>query len=215
MIYLFAGDDTDKKKKAYNNLLESIKDKGEFLEINHNSFDRMQIESLYSGEGLFTPQFIVVFNNILDREDNSIFILDKLPLMGESRSSFIFLENKIPKIVLDEFKKARAEMNIFELPKEKKEKFDNFLLANAFADRDKLNLWIFYRQAVDKDVGLEELVGVLFWKIKDMILKNNFSKFTKAELQNHAATLACILPEARSEGRDAETALEKFLLEVL
>ncbi len=213
MIYLFAGDDTAKKKKAYNNFLETLKGGVEVLEINHNSFDRMQVESLYSGGGLFSSKFVVVFNNILDREENRDFVLEKLPLMGESESIFIFLETKLNKTVVDEFKKARTEINIFELPKEKKEKYDNFLVANAFAERNKLNTWVFYRQAVDLGVGLEELVGVLFWKIKDMILRNNFSKFSKEELQNYAATLACILPEARSEGRDAEAALEKFLLE--
>ena len=39
--------------------------------------------------------------------------------------------------LLDKFKKARAEINVFELPKEKKEKFDNFLIANAFSSKDK------------------------------------------------------------------------------
>lgn len=98
--------------------------------------------------------------------------------------------------------------------KEKKEKFNNFLLANAFGARDKRGLWIYYRQAVEKGVGLEELVGVLFWKIKDTILKKNFNKFTETELKNSAAKLAYLLPAARRDGRDAEVALEQFLLEV-
>jgi len=47
-------------------------------------------------------------------------------------------------------KKARAELNVFELPKEKTEKFDNFLVANAFAQKDKQNLWIYFRQAMNR-----------------------------------------------------------------
>ena len=58
--------------------------------------------------------------------------------MGESGNDFVFLEGKLNKPVLDAFKKARAEINVFELPKEKIEKFNNFLLANAFGDKDKL-----------------------------------------------------------------------------
>ena len=83
-------------------------------------------------------------------------------------------------------KPALGALNIFELPKEKKEKFNNFLIANAFANKDKLNTWIYFRQAVDKGVAMEELIGILFWKIKDMLLKKNFSKFSEKQLKTFA-----------------------------
>ena len=133
--------------------------------------------------------------------------------MNQSASAFIFLDGKLNKITLDAFKKAKAEINIFESPKAKKEKFNNFLLANAFGQKDKLNLWIYYRLAVDKGVGLEELVGVLFWKIKDMFLKKDFNKFSPEQLKNFSGKLSYLLPEARKVGQDAEIAFEKFLLE--
>ena len=44
---------------------------------------------------------------------------------------------------------------------------------------------------------MEEIVGILFWKIKDMILKKNFSKFKETEFKNFAARLSYLLPEAR------------------
>ena len=134
-------------------------------------------------------------------------------LIAPSRINPIFLEGKLSKPILDTFKKTKTEIKTFELPKEKKEKFNNFLLANAFGGRDKLNLWIYFREAMDVGVGMEELIGVLFWKIKDMILKKNFGKFKEPELKNFAAKLSYLLPEARKEGRDAESAFEKFLLE--
>lgn len=118
------------------------------------------------------------------------------------------------KPVIDAFKKSKADVRVFELPKEKKEKFNNFLLANAFEAKDKLNLWIYYRQAVDLEVGLEELVGVLFWKAKDMLIKNNFRNLSKAQLQNFVSNISFLLPQARKEGKDPEVALEKFLLEI-
>ncbi len=213
MIYLFTGDDARGKHASYEKFLKSISDGAEVLFVSRNSFDKMQIESIYSGAGLFSAKYIVVFSNILEYEETRDFVLDKLEQMGESGSVFIFLESKLNKPVLDAFRKARAELNVFELPKEKKEKFNNFLLANALGDRDKLNLWIYYRQAVDLGVGLEELVGVLFWKAKDMLIKKNFSKFTEQELQNFASRISHILPSARTSGQDAEAALEKLLLE--
>jgi DNA polymerase III delta subunit len=182
--------------------------------IGKNDFNPIQIESFYSGPGLFFKKCVVVFTNIFEREDTLKFILEKLDLIRQSNNDFIFLEDKINKITMEAFKKVEAGINNFELTKEKKEKYNNFLLADAFSQRDKLHLWIYFRQAMNVGVGMEELIGVLFWKAKDMILKNNFNKFSEEELQNFVTKISYLLPEARKEGKDAETAFEQFLLEV-
>jgi hypothetical protein len=214
MIYLFAGDDVDTKIKTYENFLSSLSKNTEVFNISKNNFSSMEIESFYSGGGLFFSKCVVNFSNILEREETKDFVLDKLEQMRDSQNYFLFLEGKLNKAILDAFKKARAELNIFELPKEKKEKFDNFLLANAFAAKDKFNLWLYYRQAIDKGVGMEELVGVLFWKIKDMIIKKNFSKFSHDQLIGVSNQLSYLLPEARREGKEPEVLFEKFLLDI-
>jgi hypothetical protein len=219
MIYLFVGDDTKNKISSYEKFIKSLPAQAgippsETFFISRNDFNPVQIESFYSGASLFSALSIVVFQNIFEHEEMRDFILDKLKLMGESVNSFIFLEGKLNKSILDVFKKARAEINIFELPKEKKEKFDNFLLAKAFEKKDKLNMWIYFRQAMDKGVGMEELIGVLFWKIKDLLIKKDFHKLSEIELKNSASRLSYLLPQARKEGRDAQSAFEQFLLEV-
>ena len=126
--------------------------------------------------------------------------------MANSENSFIFLEGKLNKPILDTFKKVEAkrlQLNIFELPKEKLEKFDNFLVANAFAEKNKFNTWLYFRQAVDRGVALEEIIGVLFWKLKDSILKKNFRNFSETQLKSFIFKLAYLLPEARKVGHDA------------
>lgn len=214
MIYLFAGDDTKKKVLVYEKFINSFPQGHEVFFINKNDFDKNQIENFYSSSGLFFTKCTVVFSDVFEKEENLDFIISKLQQFSESVNDFIFVEGKLSKVILDKFKKARAELNIFELPKEKKEKFNNFLLANALGDRDKFHLWLYFRQAMDLGVGMEELTGVLFWKVKDMILKKNFSKFKKEELQNIGNKISYLLPKARKEGRDDESAFEQFLLEV-
>lgn len=215
MIYLFSGDDSKNKIKSYENFLESLSKDMDVFYVSKNDFNPMQIESFYSGSGLFFKKCTVVFNNVLELESIRDFVLEKLALMGEATNDFVFLESKLTKAILDDFKKARAELNIFELSKDKKEKFNNFLLAEAFSERDKLNLWIYFRQAMDVGVGMEELTGVLLWKVKDMILKKNFRKFREEELRDFGVKITTILPEARKRGIDDEAAFEKFLLEAL
>ena len=185
----------------------------ELFSISRNDFDKTQIESLYSGAGLFFSKCATVFYNIFENEETRDFILERLELMEQSTNPFIFLEGKLSKPIVDAFKKAQGAINLFELPKNKKEKFDNFLVANAFEKKDKLNMWICFRQAMDKGVGMEEIVGVLFWKIKDMFLKKSFNKFSEDELKNFASRLSYLLPEARKRGFDTESVFEKFLLE--
>lgn len=215
MIYLFAGDDAKTKRKVYENFIDSLPEGTDTFFISKNDFDSMQVESFYSGSSLFTKKSVVFFENIFDREEIKNFILEKLDLIKDAQNDFVFLEGKINKEITDAFKKVRAELNIFELPKESKEKFNSFLLADAFADRDKLKLWIYFRQAVEKGVAFEELVGILFWKAKDMILKKNFRKFKEEELKNFCNKISYLLPEARKTGLDDEASFEQFLLEAL
>ncbi len=213
MIYLFSGDDIKNRSKALDAFLETAASGMEIISIDKSSFDRMHIESLYSGAGLFSSKNVVLLLGILEKEEDREFMLLNLEKMAESPNLFVFSEGKMKKAVLDAMKKARAELNVFEAEKEKKEKFNNFLLANAFGDKNKLELWIYFRQAMDKGVAMEALVGVLFWKAKDMILKRNFSKYSKMQLEKIASKLSYLLPEARRKRQDDEAVFEKFLLE--
>jgi hypothetical protein len=216
MLYLFYGDDTKNKLSGYEKFIKTIPKSTDIIFINKNNFNQIQIESFYFGSSLFSEKSTIIFSNIFESEEIRDFILAKLKLIGESKNSFIFLEGKLNKSILDAFKKVdqkKLQFNVFELAKEKVKKFDNFLVANAFANKDKLNTWIYFRQAIDSDVSLEEIVGVLFWKIKDMILKKNFGQFKEEQLKTFVSKLSYILPEARKVGRDAESALEQFLLE--
>ena len=213
MIYLFTGDDTKKKNVAYEKLLKTFKKNVEVFAINKNDFNPLQVESFYSSAGLFFSTCIVILNNVFEREEAKDFLLKKIGEMQKSENVFIFLEGKLKKAEIDFFSKKKVAVNVFELPKGKKEKFDSFLLAYDLEKKDKLNLWIHFRQAIDLGVGMEELIGILFWKVKDMILKRNFSKFKEDELKLFASRLSYLLPEARKKGLDDESEFERFLLE--
>lgn len=214
MIYLFAGDDADKKIAGYEKLLKSIPKGTEVFKVARNNFDPMEIESFFSGAGLFFNKCAVVFSNILEREDERSFVLGRLDEFANSPNVFVFIESKLLKSQIDPFKKTGAEVNYYELPKIKHERYNNFLLANDLGGKDKKSLWLHYRQAADLGVGLEELVGVMFWKVKDMLSKNFLGKWKREELVKVGEKLAYLLPQARRRGQDSEIALEKFILEI-
>ncbi len=215
MIYLFSGDDSKKRIDKYEKLLKTFTKEIEVFTFGRNNFDPVTIESFYRGGSLFFKKSVLIFPFLLEKEEVRDFVLSKIEYIANSENIFIFIESKLNKATLDAFKKVSANIETFELPKAQKERFDNFLLANAFANKDKLNLWIYFRQAVDKGVVMEELIGVLSWKIKDMILKKNFVNYSPEKLKNTFNKLSCLLPEARKKGLDAEVVFEKFLLEIV
>ena len=228
MIHIFSGNDTDKKRVAYDKFMIALPEHTEIFFIGGSDFDREQVESFYSGAGLFFKKCAVVFNDIFEKSEAADFLLKNLDKLASSDSTFVFLEGKLAKTTSDAFKNAGAKMNIFEIEKVKGrygtggdngsgngEKFNGFILANALGERNKLLLWINFCRAMEEGMELEPLVGILFWKAKDMLLKRNFSKFSEEELKELAGRISTLLPEARSKGMDAEAAFEEFLLEAI
>ncbi|MEJ0001737.1 MAG: hypothetical protein WDN09_00935 [bacterium] len=213
MIYLFAGEDAKTRHEAFERFLKSLPTGADVLSIGKNDFDEMQFESLASGAGLFSPKSVVVLSGTFENESAREFILKKLELAAGSANDFAFVEGKLLKPVLERFKDAGADIKIFDKPADKKERFNSFQLASAFGLRDKLNLWIYFRMAMDQGVGMEELVGVLFWKAKDMLVKRSYGKFSEQELKHFAGRISYLLPEARRKALDDESAFEQFLLE--
>jgi len=217
MIYLFSGDDTKKKRTAYEKLLKSVSKETELFFFSDKDFDKDQIKMLYAGHALFSKKNIVIIENGLDKEENKEFIFKNLNKIADAEYDFVFLEGKQPKTIIDKFIKVGGEVNQFNIDfkVEERKHFNIFALTDTFSVRNKLNLWIVFRQAIEKEIPLEEIVGVLFWKAKDMLLKKNFKKFSEKELENFISKISYFLPKVRKEGIDAESALEQFLLEVV
>ena len=66
MLYLFSGDDSKNKILNYEKFIKSIPSSTETFFINRNDFNPVQIESFYSGAGLFSALSAVVFQNIFE-----------------------------------------------------------------------------------------------------------------------------------------------------
>ena len=124
MIHLFTGDDAKNKRIVYEKFVKSIPKSTETLFINRNNFNETQIESLYSGAGLFFSLSAVIFEGVLEREETRDFILEKLALMGESKNTFVFLKVNCLSLswIFLKNRAKRLQINIFELPKRKKKK---------------------------------------------------------------------------------------------
>ena len=93
-------------------------------------------------------------------------------------------------------------------------KINIFGIADAYARRDKINTWSLYQNAVQEGISPEEISGILFWKIKMMILDGT-KFFKKEELYNISSSLVSIYHEAHRGETDFTIALEQFILSTL
>ena len=107
-----------------------------------------------------------------------------------------------------------------------------FLLADAFGEKDKKNIWVLFQKAMRAGSSAEELHGTLFWQVKTILLTKKtksaeeagvklfpyskavrFAKnFTEEELEEILSRLVDMYHGIRMEGGELDVELEKFLL---
>lgn len=148
---------------------------------------------VYTAAGLFADEA---------REDE---LKEVLPALAVSSHLFLFEEEsgavlaKVVDKVGGTVIKAKAEA--------KKEVSDPFALANALGKRDRKNLWLLYRKAIDDGASPEQLVGMLAWKARSMLGKEGSEAARKL-----SGDIVAVYHESRRGGGDMELLLEKLIL---
>ncbi len=245
MLYLFYGDDSAKKHGA----LEALGTPGSssvFFASKGNEYEAI-IDEHAGSVSLFGGLSVIVFDDVLADKENRSGILARARELAESDNLFVFLEQKALKETLTAFSGAGATVTEF-LQKAKHTEhsgrtktsagFDAnvFALTDAFARKDKKNSWVLLQQAFAAGKSPEEITGLLFWQIKNLLLVKDprasaatlamkpfvFSKasvaakfWEHADLENAASALVRAAHESRRGETDAESALERVVLTAL
>ena len=209
MIYILSGNDNKKKntfiKKLCGKKLPAI--------IPAEDAKRETFLDYAGSVSLFGESPIVVCDNVLKKEGIE-FTGDELEKLKESETIFIFTEDKISAVNMNKYSKY-GKVEVFNTEVIKKlPKINIFGIADAYARRDKINTWSLYQNAVQEGISPEEISGILFWKIKMMILDGT-KFFKKEELYNISSSLVSIYHEAHRGETDFTIALEQFILSTL
>ena len=209
MIYILFGNDT-KNKSSY---IKELTLKSESFFISSSNLDKNLILSYSNNIDLFGESKSVILDNILNSE-NIGFSLEEMNFLKESKTIFIFKEDKL--LALDQKKyKKYGEIIGFELKKSLPEqKFNVFSITDAFARRDKITTWILYQNAIYSGIEPEAISGILFWKIKTMIL-NGTTTFSKDQLKKQSSSIVSLYHRAHRGECDFHIGLEQFILSSL
>ena len=216
MIYFYYGTDIDKARTKSHELVESLQKKkpdASFFKLDSENFNTSQLQEYIGGMGLFSNKYIVFLDRLCEKKEVKEEFIDRLKEIGESENIFIILEGKIDKATATKIEKKAEKFVNFALEEEvAKPVYNAFALADAFSRKDKKQAWFLYRKSIDAGEAPEALHGMIFWKVKTMILSGFASGWKEGELLKTAEDLVVLYHDARRGKHELETGLEAFLL---
>ncbi|MDP6527979.1 MAG: hypothetical protein QF858_03860 [Candidatus Pacebacteria bacterium] len=236
MIYLLYGEDGDKGREKLHSLVDSLRKKkpdASFTQFDEDTLDKVKIEELIGGQGLFERKLIVALDHVVKAKDVGEDVVRALKEFGESDNIFIFLEGALDKKTINKFEKHSEKTQEFNLKEnKKKDEFSVFSIADALGRRDREKLWSKYREALYKGFSVEEIHGILFWQVKSLIVaagstsaaksglnpfvfrkaQDFLKNYSKEELRNLSDALVAVSHNSRRGKYNFEAALESLIL---
>ena len=237
MLYLIYGTDTHKARKKLHDLLSIAEKKrpgAELFKITSENWGEAQFEELLVSQGLFEQKYTVVLDNLFEKKDLKSYVLERVGDLGKSEQIFIMLESTVDAASLKKIEKEAKQVQEFSKAEPRKPSFNIFSITDGLLQKDKKNLWIDYIEFLDKRAVPEEIHGIFFWQIKNMILasragsqaetglspfvyKNALTgarKYKTEELQKLSSQLVDMTHRVRSGEGELEIMLEKWVLQI-
>lgn len=239
MLYVFCGSNLVGSKEKARKLISSLRNKRKdatYEEITGDNWNASILESHLGGQGLFSSKYIIFLNQVAAHEENIDEFKSFFESMNESENIFIVLEGRINQDIKKDFVKY-AEKVVESETQEKdgrfsKKEFNIFSLADAIGSRDHVKAWSIYREAVERGIESESILGTIFWQIKSIILatsaksaneaglnpfvfgkaKRYSSNFSTLEIGNLLHKTVSIYHDGHRGLLDTELAIEKMLL---
>lgn len=163
------------------------------------------------GSSLFGEERVVFFEGVYSQTTLKEVLLGVAETLKHSADHFFIIEEKLLAADKKRIAAHAHEMREATAQSAKPRGFaNNFAFADYFARHDKARAWVAYRRAIAEGESAEALHGILFWKVKDQLLKG--VRDPKRDLKKTLTTLTVLPQKARERGGDVEHALELFLL---
>ncbi len=219
MLWILEGDDVLKKNKE----IENIKNKVSPDSIFRYDYISEDVSFLKDSQDLFSEKkFIVVSEADFDDFSKDI---EKYIV---SPHYFLFCVPKI--LAADKKKLGKVPVLDCVTVKESKEKFNLFSFSDAFALKNKKDLWVLYQKAKRAGVSEQEIIGIILWQVRVLLLvshdaekdagikpfvatkaKKALQSFTPQALEGYMKDLVSMYHDAR-RGVDLSNSFERFIL---
>lgn len=244
MFYFLYGKDYEKARAKASELIDSMKKKkpdAEVFVLDADNWQENQLHEFIESQGLFEKKFIVFAKRLFEKKEVKEVVLEKLAEIKLSQNVFVFLEGVVDTPTLKLIEKSAERIQEFAKSTSAQafgsaglEGFNLFTLADALGEKDKKKLWVLYQKAIRQEASPEELSGILFWQVKNLLIAREaasaqeaglspfvFSKskrfsrnFSLEELQGLAFHLISLYHDAHRGMADFEAGLEQFVLSI-
>lgn len=237
-MYFFYGSDKDKAREKMNALTDALQKKkpdAELFRIDAENWSEAKLQELAAGQGLFNNSYIVQIVSLFENKEAKEIFIDRLEEIAGSPNVFIVLEGDTDKKTLLAITEIAEKVQEFPSKGEKKKpEFNIFSLTDAFGRRDKKNLWVLFRKAVESGAVPEEIHGILFWQLKSMLVaasatsaggaglapfvftkaKSFLKNYTEEELKKLSSKFVALYHDSHRGIHDFEIALERLILQL-
>ncbi len=173
MIYLIYGTDTHRTRNKLHELLEQAKKKrpdAELFKITSENWDEYKFEELLVSQGLFEQKYTVVLDSLFEKKDCKAYVLEKALEMAGSEQIFLILEAALDAASLKKLEKVAKQVQEFKKVENKKPDMNIFSVTHGLVQKNKKSLWVDYIGFLYTGVAPEEIHGIFFWQIKNMLL---------------------------------------------
>ncbi len=214
MLYIFYGTDETISREKARELIGGLQKKApdaELVRVTDNNEDALNIDELINTQGLFKQNYII----FLDGVDDVILGFSDIQLeaMKLSKNICVVLMGKLKIGDKRHLEKHTDKITEYSLERSKsKVEFNVFNIANALKSRNKQQLWTTLTEARITGIKGEAITGMMFWAVKDMLIKGQTNKYSKQELESLIIKIAELPHKARRDGVSVHNYLEKLSL---
>lgn len=215
MIYFLHGTNIEKGRSKAHDLVTSLQKKkpdASFFKMSAENWNEAELQEYALGQGLFESKYIIFLDRVCEDKKIKEDFLEHIKVLAESANIFIILEGKLDKATIGKIEKKSEKTQEFIAPEKKKEDYNAFALADAVGRRDRKNAWMLYREAIDRGEAAEALHGMMFWKVKTMLMNSYPGAYSKDELYSLADRLVTTYHDSRRGVHELETGVEALIL---
>jgi len=227
MLHVIYGTDSHKTRKKLHQFLKSD---GEVFKLTSENWSEARFDELLVSRGLFESEYTVVLDHLFEKKDIREYVLERLKNIADSGQPFFLLEGKLDIAAAKKIEKFAKKIEKLDSP-EAKPSLNIFAITDDLARRDKKRLWISYLGLLSRGISAEEIHGILFWQIKNMMLSKKTAdtglspfvyqksligskKFSGEELVKMSSQFVDMTHRVRRGFGDLDIMLEKWILEM-
>ncbi len=240
MIYAFIGTDRQEAHAKAEALVAKLHQKKPDAEIFHLEQEQWNSDNALrfsASQGLFEKKFIVVIKDVFARAETLEVFFDHADALKESESIFIVVDGELSAAHIKKLEKFAEKVQTIEESKNDQQKAPQqenniFALTDALGAGNTLRAWNLYNEARAHGSEPEQLHGILWWYVKNLMLtlssasaaeaKINPYVFSKAQaaakklgaynVRKYADSLVSMYHNSRKGETDLGLEVEKFIV---